>query len=499
MGAAGWLGMRLNTSTTAAPIIIMLLVIASSVHVTSAFKTYASNADAVGVTDAMRTALSTNLKPVGLVALTTAIGLISMNFADAPPLNELGNLVCFGFLYGLVCLYTLAPLYARSKSKAKVTRAVRLEQLFLWLHQKAEMPTFALSVVIAGISIAGLGSLTIDEDFVNYFSRDYEFRRGAEFASKHLAGPKTLQLDVSSGKVGGIESITYQTLLRDLAAVLRQQDGIAAVYSVSDIVDHLDSAFNDNSNELNDDQIGQLLFAYEMSLGKGQDLTEYIDVDRSSTRLTAILRSVTSQDIMELDAEIRDWFDANAPNGYSVSVTGINVPVAYMAVENTKAMVQAISASVVLMSLIIGIAYRSLYLVPLAALAIAVPVAMGFGIWGWLFGSIGLAASVILAIVIGVVIDDAIHMIGRFHQSLLDGHSKVDALNSALRNVGSAITTTSVALTSGFLVLATSGFEVNRVLGLCAALVFACALLFDMLILPTFLKLTPQQKRLRAS
>jgi predicted RND superfamily exporter protein len=494
LGAAGWFGMRLNTSTTAVPIVIMLLVIASSVHVTSAFKTLASGPNAADAKDAMRTALNTNLKPIVLVAVTTALGLLSMNFADAPPLNELGNLICLGFLYGLVCLYTLAPLYARSKTKTKVVGAIRLEQPFLWLHQKAEVPTFALSVLVAGVSIAGLTSLTIDEDFVNYFSRDYEFRRGADFASEHLAGPKTLQLDVSSGRGGRIESIAYQRLLRRLAAELSRQDGVAAVYSVSDIVDHLASAFNVTSEELSDDQIGQLLFAYEMSLGKGQDLSEYIDVDRSSTRVTAVLNSVTSQDIINLDAKIRTWFDTNAVPEYSISVTGINVPVAYMAVENVKAMAQAIGVSVVLMSLIVGIAYQNIYLAPLAAIAIAVPVAMGFGLWGWLFGTIGLAASVILAIVIGIVIDDAIHMIGRFHQNLLDGNSRTDAISLALKSVGSAITTTSVALTAGFLVMATSGFEVNRALGLCAALVFGCALLFDMLILPSVLKLAPQPK-----
>ena len=85
-------------------------------------------------------------------------------------------------------------------------------------------------------------------------------------------------------------------------------------------------------------------------------------------------------------------------------------------------------------------------------------------------------------------------MIGRFHQSLLDGNSKIDAISLVLKSVGSAITTTSVALTAGFLVLATSGFEVNRALGMCAALIFACALLFDMLILPSVLKLAPQPK-----
>jgi hypothetical protein len=492
LGAAGWFGMRLNTSTTAVPIVIMLLVIASSVHVTSAFKTAASGSDVADKVEAMRKALSMNLKPVVLVAVTTAIGLLSMNFADAPPLNELGNLICLGFLYGLVGLYTLAPIYARSRTKTKVVRSIRLEAPFLWLHQKAELPTFVLSVLVAGTSIAGLASLTIDEDFVEYFSPDYEFRRGADFASKYLAGPKSLQLDISSGTNGHIESTAYQTLLKLLAAELARQDGVASVYAVSDIVDHLASTFNVTSDELNDDQIGQLLFAYEMSLGKGQDLSEYVDVDRSSTRMTVILNSVTSKDIIRLDSEIRNWFDTNAPPEYSISVTGINVPVAYMAVENVKAMTQAIGLSVVLMSLIVGIAYRNLYLVPLAAIAIAVPVAMGFGLWGWLNGTIGLAASVILAIVIGIVIDDAIHMIGRFHQGLLEGRSRIDAVAGALQSVGSAITTTSVALTAGFLVMATSGFEVNRALGLCAALVFACALLFDMLILPSILKLAPQ-------
>ena len=42
---------------------------------------------------------------------------------------------------------------------------------------------------------------------------------------------------------------------------------------------------------------------------------------------------------------------------------------------------------------------------------------MGFGLWGWIVVNIGLAASVIAAVTIGIVVDDAIHIIYRSQHS----------------------------------------------------------------------------------
>ena len=59
--------------------------------------------------DAMRESLRINLQPVFLTSVTTAIGFMSMNFSDAPPFRDLGNIVAIGVLASFVYCLALLP------------------------------------------------------------------------------------------------------------------------------------------------------------------------------------------------------------------------------------------------------------------------------------------------------------------------------------------------------------------------------------------------------
>ena len=49
--------------------------------------------------------------PVFLTSLTTAIGFLSLNFADMPPFRVMGNMVAFGALCAFVYSVTLLPAF----------------------------------------------------------------------------------------------------------------------------------------------------------------------------------------------------------------------------------------------------------------------------------------------------------------------------------------------------------------------------------------------------
>ena len=48
---------------------------------------------------AMQESLRINFSPVFLTSLTTAIGFLSMNFSDAPPFRDLGNIAAMGVIF----------------------------------------------------------------------------------------------------------------------------------------------------------------------------------------------------------------------------------------------------------------------------------------------------------------------------------------------------------------------------------------------------------------
>jgi predicted RND superfamily exporter protein len=254
----------------------------------------------------------------------------------------------------------------------------------------------------------------------------------------------------------------------------------------------------DGDGSITDESAGQLLFAYELSLGKGQDLGEYLDVSRGSSRVSVLLGSTTSQDIVTLDDQIHEYFAELAPRGYRISVTGINVPVAYMAIDNIRAMARGLIPSIFLMAALVAIFYRRVRLFLVALVSVTLPVMMGLGIWGWTAGSIGLSASVVLAIAGGIVVDDAIHLISRYLALREDASlSAMEALAATMREVGLGITLTSVAITVGFLLLSISGFEINRVLGICTALILMCSLWIDVTVIPWMLTALERRPRTR--
>jgi len=279
-------------------------------------------------------------------------------------------------------------------------------------------------------------------------------------------------------------------MVGDLSVWLRGQALVASVVSVADVLGNVAEAFTgERSLEgRSREEIAQWLLTYELSLTAGQDLEDFFDKARRATRVSALLSGGNSQSVVELEEGIYGWFAPYRARGYEIVVTGINVPVAHMSLLNVKSMLKGILLSLALNALLVGWYFRSVRILLLAAPAIFLPSAMGFGLWGWLVGEIGLAASVVAATTIGIIIDDAIHIIYRYQYTRdLLGESPRAAARATVSSVGLAVVATSVALAVGFLVLALSGFQVVRTLGLCTAIILLCGLVVDLLIVPRML------------
>ena len=93
----------------------------------------------------------------------------------------------------------------------------------------------------------------------------------------------------------------------------------------------------------------------------------------------------------------------------------------------------------------------------------------------------------VVAIVFGIVVDDPIHFLSNYLEGRRKGLAAADAVRTAFKTVGDALLTTSVVLAAGFLVFATSGFEVSWTLGLLVTTTTVLALAADFLLLPALL------------
>jgi predicted RND superfamily exporter protein len=490
MGVAGWLGIQINAATSIAGVIVITLTVASGLHLMVSFLRQRVRVD-VPAEVAVRIAVDLNWRPMLLTTATTLIGLLSMNFADSPPLGQLGNLVTIGLCAATSALLLVVPvLLGRIRNISVVTRKLPIAEGIRWLAARSGNGLAIVILALIAFAIAGVQRISINDDFVQYFDSSFEFRRGADFAQAHLGGPNYIDIEIRANEADGIYDPQYLGVVAALTQWLRAQPLVANAVSVADVVADLSEAFTGDRDvrRLDRGEIAQFLLTYELSLTAGQDLEDFLDKGRSTTRLSTLLAGGDSQAIIELEDQIYAWFAEHAPEQYGIVVTGINVPVAHTSLLNAASMLKGLLGSLVLIAVILGLYFRSIRMVLLTLPAIFLPIAMGFGLWGWLVGEIGLASSVIAAMTIGIIIDDAIHIIYRYrHARATLNEPPASAAQATITTVGLAIVATSVALAAGFMLLGLSGFEINRSLGLCTTFIVLSGLCVHLLLMPRVL------------
>ena len=151
-------------------------------------------------------------------------------------------------------------------------------------------------------------------------------------------------------------------------------------------------------------------------------------------------------------------------------------------------------AAMALISLILIGVFRNIRLGLISLLPNFIPAAMTFGLWGYTIGRVGLAGSVMTAIAFGIIVDDTIHFLTKYLRARREGLDAADAVRSTFRSIGRALWTTTAVLSLGFLVFASSGFEISWSLGLMVAITLGFALLADFLLLPPLLMAIDRRK-----
>ena len=109
-------------------------------------------------------------------------------------------------------------------------------------------------------------------------------------------------------------------------------------------------------------------------------------------------------------------------------------------------------------------------------------------------GQVGLGGTMTSVIAFGIIVDDTIHFLSKYQKARREGFAAVEAVRKTFRTVGHALSTTTVALTAGFLVLTLSGFDTSATLGAIVAMTIAIALVADFLLLPSLLVTLDKKK-----
>ena len=499
VGFAGWLGIVFNPANSGVPIIVMTVAVAHSVHIVE--KVLAGIGRGLDRNAAIAESIRVNAWPVFLTSLTTVIGFLSLNASDSPPFRVLGNLVAFGVFCAFVYSMTVLPaVLSVLPLKPRPVRA-RMPDVFDRLGAFVVARRTVLlwsSAAVAIVLVTGVPRLELTDNWTSYLSERYQFRQDTDFVIDNLTGIESLEYSLESGRDGGITEPAYLRNVEAFADWFRQQPEVLHVEAFPDIMKRLNKNMHGDDPDyyvLPDDPelSAQYLLLYELSLPFGRDLNNRINVAKSATRMTVVMRNLTSKAQRELDARAQEWIRGRAPDLAS-EASGVSIIFAHLSQRNIVSMLTGTIIAMGLISLILVFIFRSLRIGLVSVVPNFIPAAMSLGLWGYAVGNVGLAGSVMTAIAFGIVVDDTIHFLTKYHRARHDGLDAPEAVRTAFRTVGHALLTTTVVLVLGFLVFASSGFEVSWALGLLVSLTISFALLADFLLLPPLLMLLDRRK-----
>ncbi|MEM5535596.1 MMPL family transporter [Neptuniibacter pectenicola] len=493
MGLAGHTGFFLTGPSSTTPIMVLTLAVADCIHILTTM--FYEMRQGVEKKKAIQDSLRINFQPIFLTSVTTAIGFLSLNFSDSPPFRDLGNMVAAGVMLAFIFSITLFPaMLSLLPLRVKATHEGKHDAMhklagFVVRNRKVLLP--GMSAIMVSV-IVFMPQNTLNDDFVKYFDTSVPFRQATDYMQENLSGMSTMEISIETGEASGINDPKFLQSVGNLTAWLRAQPETDHVSSLSDIIKRLNKNMHGDDPSyytLPDDRelAAQYLLLYEMSLPYGLDLNNQLNVDKSSARVIATFRNLTSTEQIEIEERIYAWFAANAST-YEVDIASPNLMFAHIGQRNIKSMLLGTTVALILISLILGFALKSLKFGLISLIPNIAPAAMGFGVWYFIDGQIGLALSVVAGMTLGIIVDDTVHFLSKYLHARRDRNKGPKAaVEYAFASVGKALWITTFVLVAGFMVLAQSSFKLNADMGLLTAITILIALIVDFLFLPALL------------
>ena len=507
IGLFGHLQYTLTPVAAFAPSIIMTIAVADSVHILANFFIFFREGQSK--LHALQESLRINLQPVFFTTITTTIGVLTLNFSESPPYQDLGNIVAVGVLLAFFFSMSLLPaiLLLWPLGRPKVTGNYSQHPMVTfgkWVVAKRRTLLLVMGSVIALVA-SFIPKNQLSEMWHEYFDETFEYRRAIDLVDEKLSGIDGLVYELDTGVQDGIYAPEYLQEVEAYAQWLRTQPEVVHVTAITDTLKRLNQNMHGDDRSwyrvpTRRDLAAQYLLIYELQLPPGLGTDTLINLNRSATRLGVTLRKADSSQLIEIEERAARWLTANTNTFVTPRASGLDLVFAHLNNNNIYSLLSGTVLALVLISVVLVFMFRSIKLGLTSLVPNLAPAALAYGLWAIFDGRINVALSVVIAISLGIVVDDTVHFLSKYLRARREkGYSAEQGIVYAFRTVGVALTITTVVLVVGFSILGFSHFNPTKQTGTLLAITLAGALIIDFLFLPPLLMLVDKSPVLSAS
>jgi predicted RND superfamily exporter protein len=499
-GAMAALGIPLNAVTISLPTIVMVLGVAHVIHLS----THAAVMERPLARDprALAAAASVVVIPCVFNALTTSAGFFSLGTASMGVTREYGIFAGLGVLLALgfsLALFFVALPGALERSKAR-GRPARSRLAVALVSAAVRRPGRVLTgaALVFALAFAGATRVDVDTYTIGFLPADHAVRVDDRWIEREIGPYVPLELIVRAPAAGGWRTAAIVGAIDELQRDLERAPDFGASFSVVDVIAEATSALRPVDGTDAAGQVPAWPPASDAAVSDAWGLLNALDAnvaaglvtrDDRGVRLTIGIPMGTATELSAFAARARELASRSLPEGVTVEVTGY-LPL-YGAMVSTLVEDQARSFGLAfaLVLLLLFAALRSGRLVAVAVLPNLLPVVAVLGVMGAAGIRLDVATVTVAAALLGIVVDDSVHVLYRFKHELGEGRTVEDALIASARSAGAAILATTAVLSLGFFVLGLASIKTVAWVGVLSGVGVVAALLADLLLLPALARL----------
>lgn len=499
-GALGWFGLSADSAFISVPILLTMGVsIGNVVHINHFFKL---RFNLTGQRkNSVVYAIARTWRPILFTAITTITALLSFAFVQIKPIIWVGLVSAASiFVVYVLCMLFVPIMLSWGKDKKPVKQAESKKlvfELFFDIIARYNIRYQTLLIFIfSAITIAGFyGSSKVKIDFnaekmmgvkLDHMKDQVKIKHSA------IASNEFMDLTIV-GETDWFRDSSYLIRLEALQKDINELPLVKRSTSVLQLTSKINLLENDRDKDhyltpkkqAIIDWLFYLLEDFDMDL-----LFQWVTEDYSTSRVFIEMTDFSSREIQNNITRIEVLVAKHFPPQAEHFLSGSSYQMAVMNQYITKGLVKSIGISLILITLLMMISFGSFKLGLLAMFPNIFPVIVCGAIVGFAKIPLEFVTMTVAPLILGLAVDDTIHFISSLKTNITKSGSFQPGLEMAYKEVGVAITKTTIILSCTFLVFTISDVSSTVYMGILTSAGLSAAYLADIFVMPLLIKWT---------
>lgn len=441
-------------------------------------------------------ALSETFKPGLFNVLTTGAGLLSLLWVDIPPVQTFGLSGAIGtFMVFLVVFILVPPIllkwdtprWPRRRSGLARARHVAAAVAVFSLRNSRAVLIGTLVLVLAAIPLAM--QLKVESNLIKFFAPEHSISRSTDRVEARLSGVTTMEVVLTAPDRDGLKAPVTLAQIKALQTWLEKQPEIDRSFSLVEVIEEMNRAFS--GEDLGDDAlptdrrlVEQLLLIYD-----GDDLYELVNREFQRGRIVLNLNVHGANEIGQVIARIEAHLRAHPIDGIHTEMAGWGRLFSDQEDRIVEGQIKSFSSAFLQILLLMALLFRSFRGALICLVPNLAPLFFIFVVMGVTGIALDVATVLIAGVILGITVDDTIHLYHGYLHRIQRGVSPVFAIIRSVEASGRAVIAISIILIAQFSLLGLSDFRPTAHFGMLCAVGLFAGQVFELLLMPALLGL----------